>query len=680
MLLVLDSTSRTLRAKMSDAPSSVQCSVTVTYADTTATTFVEGMYPIQLNGTTLVTILPAPASGTRRVVKSVMFFNDDTMTHTITLYLTDNITDYPITKITLPPGSSWASDDQTGVNVGGAVTDGSKGDISVSNGGDTWTIANSAVTLAKMADLPTDRLIGRDTAGTGVPEQISVTGGVEFTGSGSIQVGAFSGDVAKTAGSSSLTISNNAVTYAKMQDVSATSRVIGRKTASAGDPEECTLSEVLDFVGSAAQGDLLYRGASTWTRLGAGTSGQYLQTQGASANPQWASVTGGGSAFKNVLINGDMQIFNRVAHLTTPQITGITTDTVLGTSQIDTGYFTADRWRLIITSAGTWTQAVVNDRPSNSAGSIFEKALKMTCTTANASPIAAADVLAIEQRIEGQNVQHFLKGQSNAVAFALSFWVKANVTGTYIAELLDQTNTRKVSASYTIGSADTWTEIKISFPADTTGIIANDRSGALVVRFYLAAGSDLSGGTLQTTWSGSANANTRAAGQVNVSATANNYWQITGVQLEPTTHSAFEKLPTDIQLLRCLRYLGAFPTPDSRGSSVFIPGERYFGSIYTGNDALIYFPFLVPLRKAATAVYRSNDYFGIFSVQTAANTVLQTTTFSINVAGQYVGIILAGPKPSTASAGTVCWGFPTSSTVDLGSTPPVTIIFHGVEL
>jgi hypothetical protein len=216
MLLVLDSTSRTLRATMADPADETECSVTVTYADTTATTFVEGMYPIQMDGTNFVTILPAPASGTRRVVKSVMFFNDDTMTHTVTLYLTDNITDYPITKITLPAGASWASDDQTGVNVGGAVTDGSKGDIAVSSGGDTWTINNGVVTLAKLADLPTDRLIGRDSTGTGVPEAISVTGGIEFTGSGSIQVGAFSGDVAKTAGSATLTISNDAVTTSKM--------------------------------------------------------------------------------------------------------------------------------------------------------------------------------------------------------------------------------------------------------------------------------------------------------------------------------------------------------------------------------------------------------------------------------------------------------------------------------
>src|SRR3990167_5543703 len=41
--------------------------------------------------------------------------------------------------------------------------------------------------------------------------------------------------------------------------------------------------------GSEAQGDVLYHNGTIWTRLGVGTSGQFLQTQGASANPQWAS-------------------------------------------------------------------------------------------------------------------------------------------------------------------------------------------------------------------------------------------------------------------------------------------------------------------------------------------------------------------------------------------------------
>lgn len=36
-----------------------------------------------------------------------------------------------------------------------------------------------------------------------------------------------------------------------------------------------------------AQGDILYRGASSWTRLPAGTAGQILQSGGAGSNPSW---------------------------------------------------------------------------------------------------------------------------------------------------------------------------------------------------------------------------------------------------------------------------------------------------------------------------------------------------------------------------------------------------------
>jgi hypothetical protein len=91
-----------------------------------------------------------------------------------------------------------------------------------------------------------------------------------------------------TLGVSSVNGASGAVTLTSTAlTMSATSRVVGRKTASGGASEEVTLSELLDFIGSAAQGDILYRGASAWARLAAGTSGQYLQTLGTGANPQW---------------------------------------------------------------------------------------------------------------------------------------------------------------------------------------------------------------------------------------------------------------------------------------------------------------------------------------------------------------------------------------------------------
>lgn len=129
-----------------------------------------------------------------------------------------------------------------------------------------------------------------------------VAGLVTGTGGGSGMT-QLTGDVTAGPGSGSqaATIPNGTVTYAKMQDVSATSRVLGRKTAGSGDVEELTLSEVLDFIGSAAQGDILYRGAGSWARLGAGSSGQFLKTNGTGANPAWATVSGSGGPVGSVV-------------------------------------------------------------------------------------------------------------------------------------------------------------------------------------------------------------------------------------------------------------------------------------------------------------------------------------------------------------------------------------------
>ena len=42
-----------------------------------------------------------------------------------------------------------------------------------------------------------------------------------------------------------------------------------------------------------AQGDIVYRDGSGLAKLGAGTSGQFLKTQGTGANPVWGTVAGG---------------------------------------------------------------------------------------------------------------------------------------------------------------------------------------------------------------------------------------------------------------------------------------------------------------------------------------------------------------------------------------------------
>lgn len=86
------------------------------------------------------------------------------------------------------------------------------------------------------------------------------------------------------------------LSYSYIQNVSVTKRLLGRNSSGAGVVQEVTLSQLLDWVGTTAQGDILYRGSSGWARLGAGTSGQVLVTGGPGGNPSWGSVSIASSA------------------------------------------------------------------------------------------------------------------------------------------------------------------------------------------------------------------------------------------------------------------------------------------------------------------------------------------------------------------------------------------------
>ena len=163
-----------------------------------------------------------------------------------------------------------------------------------------------------------------------------------------------------------------------------------------------------------------------------------------------------------------------------------------------------DRWRLAAngTNVGTYRVFRSTDNPGE-----FAFSYKFDCTTARSS-LASNELLDFEQRIEGRNVQRFAKGTTSAKEFALSFSVKTNVTGTYVALLLDGQNSRMCCATYTVSDSN-WNRYNIVFPADTSGTWDFATSTRLSVKFTLLAGTDFTSGTLQTTWGSAVNANSR---------------------------------------------------------------------------------------------------------------------------------------------------------------------------
>jgi len=247
---------------------------------------------------------------------------------------------------------------------------------------------------------------------------------------------------------------------------------------------------------------------------------------------------GGGGVNRNVIINGAMNVAQRG-----------TSTTGLGAD--GTAYNTVDRFQHTASlTAGRFTQTQDSSAPSG-----FANSLKFACTTADTS-IAAGEILMLSQLIEGQNVQHFAKGTSDAKPFAVSFYVKGNASATYVAELYDGDNNRQVSKTFNVTTD--WTRIELSMGADTTGAFDDDNAVSLYFNIWLHSGSNYAGGTLNTSWNSVTQAN-RAVGISSFFDSTDRTFFLTGVQVEAGQNpTEFEHEPYERTLHKCLRYYEYF--------------------------------------------------------------------------------------------------------------------------
>jgi len=243
---------------------------------------------------------------------------------------------------------------------------------------------------------------------------------------------------------------------------------------------------------------------------------------------------------RNFLINGEHKISQRG-----------TSFTGLGGSSSP---YVTDRWYCFNggSSAGRFT--VTQEAITDLSG--FTTALKLDCTTADTS-IGADEQLSIIQAIEAQNLQSLGFGTSGAKPLVFSFYAKANATKTYVAELYKEDSTTS-SQSHTFTVTSSWQRFEILFNntnADSIGDIDNNNGTGIYCVINLHAGSNLTSGTINSTWLAATQANRMPGCQSFFDSTDNTFF-MTGAQLEigevatPFEHDA----DIGTTLLKCQRY------------------------------------------------------------------------------------------------------------------------------
>ena len=241
-----------------------------------------------------------------------------------------------------------------------------------------------------------------------------------------------------------------------------------------------------------------------------------------------AQIGSNNTTFRNRIINGAMVIDQRNA----------------GASVTPNNSYTLDRWQGSNSQTGKYT---VQQSSTSTTGFINS----LLATSSSAYAVGAAEIFALQQKIEGLNCADLAWGTANAATVTLSFWVRSSLTGTFGGSLQNNANNRSYPFSYTISTANTFEQKTITIAGDTSGTWLTTNGTGIIVTLSIGAGATVSG--TAGAWAGSTYYS--ATGTTSVVGTSSATFYITGVQLEAgSTASPFENRSYGVELALCQRY------------------------------------------------------------------------------------------------------------------------------
>lgn len=313
----------------------------------------------------------------------------------------------------------------------------------VTSVGNATSITDNAVTLAKMATVATNTVLGRSTAGTGNVEALTTIPTATlpaFTG----------GDVTSSAGSATLTLGNSTVTLAKMADM-ATASFLARNTAGTGAPEVVSVATARTML---SINNVENTALSTW----AGTTN--LVTAGA------LSVTGltnSSLTATTILVANGSKAVSSLANGTANQ--------VLGMNSGATGH----EFKTI--TVGT----------SGSDFAVAHSANTITLNLPDAGASARGVVTTASQTFAGAKLFAEKMGIGNSGSAALVMKPSALTTAQTVGLLLQNSGGASVWSNNTSGDS-TQTGTMTAGAVTSSGAITNTAAGAAITSLAAANG------------------------------------------------------------------------------------------------------------------------------------------------------------------------------------------------
>jgi hypothetical protein len=312
--------------------------------------------------------------------------------------------------------------------------------------------------------------------------------------------------------------------------------------------------------------------------------------------------------FNNRIINGAMMIDQRNAGASVTQTT--------------TALYPVDRFLIIGSVASKFTA-------QQNAGSVTPPAGYINylgITSSSAYTVGASESFLVQQRIEGLNIADLAWGTASAATVTLSFWVRSSLTGTFGGSLRNSAVTRSYPFTYTIASANTWTQASVTIAGDRTGTWLTTNGIGVSVIFSVGTGSTDSG----TAGAWAATNYTSATSAVSVVGTNGATFYITGVQLEKGTQAtAFDYRPYGTELALCQRYFEVFGRAIDSATFAF---NSMAAVISQSTSYVCGRQFVVPKRTTPTVTTYSRN--GTINSVSAFNTGSDVTgTWTTNATG-----------------------------------------------